>query len=37
MPICHPLYSFVNHSHPPIIERLSALGYLEKITEKDKK
>ncbi|MFK7872985.1 MAG: M48 family metallopeptidase [Oligoflexales bacterium] len=25
MPLCHPLYSKVYHSHPPILERLSAL------------
>src|SRR5690606_20665781 len=25
MPICHPLYSMVYYSHPPLLERLAAL------------
>ncbi len=28
MPISHPWYSGVYHSHPPLLERLSAMGYL---------
>ena len=28
MPIAHPLYSKVYYSHPPIIERLKAMGYV---------
>lgn len=27
MPITHPIYSSVYHSHPPLLERLAALGY----------
>ncbi len=27
MPISHPAYSNVYHSHPPLLERLAALGY----------
>lgn len=27
MPISHPLYSAVYHSHPPMVERLEAMGY----------
>jgi STE24 endopeptidase len=28
MPISHPWYSGVYHSHPPLLERLDAMGYL---------
>lgn len=27
MPLSHPLYSSVYHSHPPLLERLRAMGY----------
>ena len=27
MPISHPLFSMVYHSHPPLLERLEAMGY----------
>lgn len=27
MPISHPLFSTVYHSHPPLLERLEAMGY----------
>jgi STE24 endopeptidase len=27
MPLSHPLFSAVYHSHPPLLERLIALGY----------
>jgi len=27
MPLSHPLYSWIYHSHPPMLERLRALGY----------
>ena len=27
MPISHPVFSSVYYSHPPLIERLAALGY----------
>lgn len=27
MPISHPLFSAVYHSHPPLVERLRAMGY----------
>lgn len=29
LPVTHPLYSRVYHSHPPLIERLRAMGALE--------
>jgi len=28
MPISHPLFSTVYHSHPPLLERLRAMGYI---------
>ena len=28
-PLSHPLYVFFYHSHPPILERLKALGFEE--------
>jgi STE24 endopeptidase len=27
MPVTHPLFSWMYHSHPPLLERLKALGY----------
>ncbi len=27
MPLSHPLYSAFHHSHPPLLERLDAMGY----------
>jgi STE24 endopeptidase len=27
-PLPHPLYSFINYSHPPLVERLKAIGSL---------
>jgi len=27
MPVVHPVFSWMYHSHPPVLERLSALGY----------
>ena len=27
MPITHPLFSAVYYSHPPLLERLSKMGY----------
>jgi STE24 endopeptidase len=29
LPVTHPLYSAVYHSHPPLVERLRAMGALE--------
>jgi STE24 endopeptidase len=29
LPLVHPLYSRIHHSHPPILERLRAMGALE--------
>jgi STE24 endopeptidase len=29
LPVTHPLYSRVYHSHPPLLERLRAMGALE--------
>jgi STE24 endopeptidase len=29
LPLTHPLYSRVYHSHPPLLERLRAMGALE--------
>jgi STE24 endopeptidase len=29
LPVTHPLYSAVYHSHPPLLERLRAMGALE--------
>jgi STE24 endopeptidase len=29
MPLSHPWYSGVYHSHPPLLERLSAMGYIK--------
>jgi len=29
MPVVHPLFSWMYHSHPPMLERLRALGYSE--------
>ncbi|MBF0440787.1 MAG: M48 family metallopeptidase [Oligoflexales bacterium] len=28
MPISHPIFSAVYHSHPPLLERLKAMGYI---------
>ncbi len=28
MPLSHPLYSAIYHSHPPLLERLKAMGYI---------
>ena len=30
MPISHPAFSAVYHSHPPLLERLKAMGYIDK-------
>ena len=30
LPVTHPLYSRVYHSHPPLLERLRAMGALER-------
>jgi STE24 endopeptidase len=30
LPVAHPLYSRVYHSHPPLLERLRAMGALER-------
>jgi STE24 endopeptidase len=27
LPLCHPIFSWVYHSHPPLLERLRALSY----------
>jgi len=29
LPVTHPLYSRVYHSHPPLLERLRKMGALE--------
>jgi STE24 endopeptidase len=29
LPLSHPLYSRVYHSHPPLLERLRAMGALD--------
>ncbi len=28
MPLSHPVYSAIYHSHPPLLERLKAMGYI---------
>jgi STE24 endopeptidase len=33
MPVTHPLFSWVYHSHPPILERIKSLGYGEPETK----
>jgi len=34
-PLVHPWYSFVYYSHPPILERLKAMGYQEELLGED--
>ena len=35
LPVTHPLYSAVYHSHPPLLERLRAMRVLARLAEMD--